>query len=62
MPPKTLRQIFFWPVLIALLSLAGLVLALVYDDLCEQLALLAIAVPVLVAMVLYWGLPQPRRR
>ncbi len=62
MPPKPLRQIFFWPVLIALISLAGLVLALLYDDLWEQLALLAIAVPVLVAMVLYWGLPQIHRR
>ncbi len=32
MPNKQLSQIFFWPLLISLISLAGLIFALGYDD------------------------------
>jgi hypothetical protein len=62
MPNKNLPQIFLWPVLIALVSLAGLILALVYDDAREWLANVAIALPVLVALFFYWLQPLFSRR
>lgn len=53
MPNKTLFQIFFLPALVALASLSGLILALVYDDARELLANAAIAVPMIVAVIFY---------
>lgn len=62
MPNKKLPQIFFWPMLIALVSLAGLIFALVYDDAREYLANAAIALPVLVVLFFYWVQPLFSRR
>jgi len=62
MPNKQLSQIFFWPLLIAVISLAGLIFALVYDDAREWLANAAIAIPVLVAIFFYWLQPLITRR
>lgn len=43
-------HVFLWPGLLALVSLAGLVLALVFDDAHERLAMAGIAIPVWVAL------------
>lgn len=57
MQQKHMTRIFFWPLIIAGLSLAGLIFALVYDDARECLANAAIAIPVLVAIFYYWFKP-----
>lgn len=62
MPNKQLSQIFFWPLLIAVISLAGLIFALVYDDAREWLANAAIGIPVLVVIFFYWLQPLITRR
>lgn len=54
MPQKTLGQIFYWPLLIALLSGAGLVTALLCDHLLQWVSDAAVALPVLVAAYFYW--------
>ncbi len=58
MQAKTLRQIFLWPALIAVLSLAGLISALIYDDVRELISDAAIALPILIAFYLYWLKPK----
>lgn len=58
MQAKTLRQIFLWPAVIAVLSLAGLISALVYDDVRELVSDAAIALPILIAAYLYWLKPK----
>jgi di/tricarboxylate transporter len=51
---KTLKQMFFWPIIIGLFSLIGLVLALVKDGLLEDLSLVAIAIPIAVIVYFYF--------
>jgi len=51
---KSLKQMFFWPSIIGLLSLIGLVLALVEDGLLEDLSLVAIALPITVIVYIYF--------
>jgi hypothetical protein len=58
MQAKTLRQIFLWPAVIAVLSLAGLISALIYDDVRELVSDAAIALPILIAAYLYWLKPN----
>ena len=62
MPNKNISQIFFWPLLIALVCMAGLIFSLVFDDARECLANAAIAIPVLVAVFFYWIQPWLSRR
>lgn len=58
MQAKTLQQIFLWPAIIAVLSFAGLIAALVYDDGRELVSDVAIALPILVAFYHYWLKPM----
>lgn len=54
MVTKSLKQMFFWPSLIGLFSLMGLVLALVKDGLLEDISLVAIALPIAVIVYIYF--------
>lgn len=55
MPNKDLTQIFKWPTVIGLLTAYGLVAALIVDGgHWEQLAVLALTVPVVIMMYFYW--------
>lgn len=53
MPLKTLCQVFFWPAVMALLTLLGLSLALLVDGVFEQVALLGIVLPIVVVLYFY---------
>ncbi len=48
---QTVRQIFAWPVVVALLSVAGLLLALLGDGIWDGVSWVVLAVPV----ALYFG-------
>lgn len=54
MPNKSLKEIFFWPSIVAILSSMGLILALLEDDSIEQFSLLGLAVPVVLTVYFYW--------
>ncbi|WP_245652726.1 hypothetical protein [Methylophilus rhizosphaerae] len=58
MKHQSLTQIFFWPAVIAVISLAGLIFALVYDDGLEIVANAAVALPVAVAFYYYYLKPD----
>ncbi len=58
MKHQSFTQIFFWPVVIAVISLAGLIFALVYDDDLEVMANAAVALPVIVAFYYYYLKPD----
>lgn len=45
---KTLKRIFFWPSMLGVLTLVGLVGALIKDGLIEYLALSFLSVPIIV--------------
>lgn len=57
---KSLRHIFLWPAIIALLTSVGLITALLIDDPRECLSNAAVAVPVLVTLYYYWIKPRPQ--
>ncbi|MDP8566690.1 hypothetical protein [Methylophilus aquaticus] len=59
MANKSLKHIFLWPTIIAILTSAGLVTALLFDDSREWLSNAAVATPVLFALYYYWLKPQP---
>lgn len=61
MQAKTLQQIFLWPVLIAVLSSAGLIAALLYDDMRELVSDIAVALPIFIAAYHYWLKPARQR-
>jgi hypothetical protein len=46
-PPQSLRQIFAWPLAIAVVSVVGLVAALTGDGLRDVLSWIALGVPIL---------------
>lgn len=51
-------KIWFWPSVIGLLSLAGLVVGLIYDDLGDVFAWFSLGIPVAVSA--WYGIdPQP---
>lgn len=54
MTAKNLQQMFFWPSIIGIFSLIGLVLALVKDGPLEDLSLVAIAFPIAVIVYKYF--------
>lgn len=59
MPNKQASRIFFWPTVVAILSLYGLVSALLIDDdIRELLSDAAVAIPAVVAAYYYWLKPM----
>ncbi|WP_022721073.1 hypothetical protein [Rhodopseudomonas sp. B29] len=50
---RTLRQIFAWPLLIAILSMVGLLSALLGDGIWDGLSWATLAVPVLLYVAFY---------
>lgn len=54
MKPKSLYQIFFWPFVLALLTLFGLLAALIEDGgFLEQLGVVALVIPLSVIIYFY---------
>ena len=54
MAAKTLKEMFFWPTVIGLFTLTGLVVALVKDGLLEDLSLVALTFPIAVIVYIYF--------
>jgi di/tricarboxylate transporter len=48
---KSLKQMFFWPMIIGFFTLVGLVVALVKDGVLEDLSLVVLTFPI--AMIIY---------
>jgi hypothetical protein len=57
---KSLKQIFVWPAVIAVVSFTGLLTALLVDDARELVSNAAVALPILVAA--YYYLLKPRAK
>ena len=55
---KSLRDVFAWPLLLAIASLIGLISALIGDDLWDGLSWAMLAAPVLVMM--WYGFRRAR--
>jgi hypothetical protein len=51
---KTLREVFFWPVVLGTLMFAGLMIALLRDGLLEQLSILLLSVPTMFMIYIYF--------
>jgi hypothetical protein len=51
---KTLREVFFWPVVLGTLMFTGLVIALLRDGLLEQLSILLLSVPTMLMIYIYF--------
>jgi hypothetical protein len=51
---KTLREVFFWPVVLGTLMFTGLVIALLKDGLLEQLSILFLSVPTMLMIYIYF--------
>ncbi|MBF5040162.1 hypothetical protein INP77_11745 [Methylophilus sp. 13] len=58
MQNKSLSQIFLWPLVIGLITVLGLVTALLVDDARELLSDAAVALPIVIS--LYYYLCKPR--
>ncbi|WP_047538053.1 hypothetical protein [Methylotenera versatilis] len=54
MQTKNLKQIFLWPIVLGLLSIIGLVVALLEDGLLEDISLIGLAVPIIVIAYFYY--------
>lgn len=55
-----MKRIWLWPIVIGVLSLAGLIAGLVSDGMGDWLAWAGLGVPVALSAVLSWR-KQPRR-
>ncbi len=53
MQTKNFKQIFIWPIVIGLLTLAGLIVALLKDDLLEDISLIGLMIPIAVILYFY---------
>ncbi|MGP1717220.1 MAG: hypothetical protein ACTS9Y_08580 [Methylophilus sp.] len=56
----SLTHIFLWPAVIAVVSFAGLVTALLVDDARELLSDAAVALPIVIAAYYYWIKPRAK--
>lgn len=54
MQNKNLTQIFKWPIVLGLLTLFGLIIALLEDGLLERVSLLALSIPIIVIIYCYY--------
>jgi uncharacterized membrane protein YkvI len=53
MPPKTLHQVFKWPLFIGVFTAIGLIVALIYDQHLETIALGLLSIPIMVILYVY---------
>ena len=53
-PAKNLKQMFFWPGVLGLLTLLGLVMALLKDNLLEDISLISLSLQILVIVYIYF--------
>jgi hypothetical protein len=54
MQNRNLQQIFKWPIILGVLTLLGLIIALLEDGLLEGFSLLALSVPIAVIIYFYY--------
>lgn len=54
MQNKHTKEIFFWPALLGVITLLGLVLALVEDGWVEQVSLVGLIIPIMLIIYFYW--------
>lgn len=54
MPLNNLKQMFLWPSVIGVLTLAGLVVALLKDGVLEDISLIALSLPIVVVVYIYF--------
>lgn len=54
MRTKNLKQIFKWPIVLGILTLLGLVMALLEDGALERLSLFALSIPIIVIIYFYY--------
>lgn len=53
MQTKNFKQIFLWPIVLGLLTIIGLVVALLEDDFLEDISLLSLIIPIVVMIYFY---------
>lgn len=53
MQTKNFKQIFIWPIVIGLLTIIGLVVALLEDNLLEDISLIGLIIPIVVIAYFY---------
>lgn len=53
MPLKNISHIFLWPMVMAVLTLLGLVIALLDDGVLEKMALVGLVLPIAVVLYFY---------
>jgi len=54
MQVRNKQQIFLWPGILGVLTIAGLIVALVKDGLLEDVSLIALALPIIVIIYIYF--------
>jgi di/tricarboxylate transporter len=54
MKNKQIIQIFKWPIALGVLTLFGLIVALVEDGILENISLLALSIPIAVIIYFYY--------
>lgn len=54
MQNKNLRQIFKWPIVLGVLTLFGLIIALLEDGVLESISLFALSIPIIVIIYFYY--------
>lgn len=53
-------KVWFWPIVIGLLSTAGLIIGLIYDDLGDVFAWVTLGIPVALSLWYGWWRRSPR--
>lgn len=54
MQNKNLKQIFKWPIVLGVLTLFGLIIALLEDGVLESISLFALSIPIIVIIYFYY--------
>lgn len=54
MQVRNKQQIFLWPGILGVLTIAGLIVALVKDGLLEDVSLIVLALPIIVIIYIYF--------
>lgn len=54
MQTKNKQQIFLWPSILGMLTIVGLIVALVKDGALEDASLVALALPIIVIIYIYF--------